>query len=171
LHVYLARSDQAELLPVIERDAGAVFRTLPDYARIADDSVCSADHWQHAIAAGTCWLAARESDARALGFLGASAIDGDLYVGEVAVVHAAQLSGVGRALFAAAMAHARERQLRAVTLTTFRDVPWNAPTYTRMGFETIDDAVLPAYLRAIREREAEAGLPWNQRCAMELLMG
>jgi hypothetical protein len=42
-----------------------------------------------------------------------------------------------------------------VTLTTFRDVPWNAPFYRRLGFEVVDE--LPSGLAAIRAHEAMAG--------------
>jgi hypothetical protein len=30
------------------------------------------------------------------------------------------------------------RRYPAVTLTTFRDVPWNAPFYTRLGFSNAE---------------------------------
>jgi hypothetical protein len=45
-----------------------------------------------------------------------------------------------------------------VTLTTFAQVPFNAPFYARLGFTVIDDAVLPAPLAAMRRREADLGL-------------
>jgi len=38
----------------------------------------------------------------------------------------------------------------AVTLTTFRDVPWNSPFYTRLGFGTVEDPALG--LSHIREQ-------------------
>jgi hypothetical protein len=43
----------------------------------------------------------------------------------------------------------------AVTLTTFRDVPWNGPFYARLGFRVLDD--LPAGLEAIRQHEKDIG--------------
>ncbi len=36
----------------------------------------------------------------------------------------------------------------AVTLTTFREVPWNAPFYTCLGFAMLDELTLPAGLAA-----------------------
>ena len=54
----------------------------------------------------------------------------------------------------------------AVTLTTFRDVPWNAPFYTRLGFAMLDELTLPAGLAAKREQETRHGLPPETRCAM-----
>ena len=51
---------------------------------------------------------------------------------------------------------AAEKGYSAMTLTTYRDVAWNAPFYARRGFAVIDD--LPAGLAAIRAREQELGL-------------
>jgi N-acetylglutamate synthase-like GNAT family acetyltransferase len=56
----------------------------------------------------------------------------------------------------------------AVTLTTFREVPWNAPFYTRLGFTMLDELTLPAGLAAKREQETRHGLPPESRCAMRL---
>ena len=39
------------------------------------------------------------------------------------------------------------------TLTTFRDVPWNAPYYTRLGFVALDPAEHGPELRALMECE------------------
>jgi hypothetical protein len=58
----------------------------------------------------------------------------------------------------------------AVTLTTFRDVPWNAPFYTRLGFAMLDELTLPAGLAAKREQETRHGLPPETRCAMRLAL-
>ena len=55
--------------------------------------------------------------------------------------------------------------LDALTLTTFRDVPWNAPYYRRCGFRVLDEQEWTPGLRAIREREAGHGLDrWPRVC-------
>jgi hypothetical protein len=41
----------------------------------------------------------------------------------------------------------------AVTLTAFRDVPWNAPYYARLGFVLIEPPDMGPELRALIERE------------------
>lgn len=61
---------------------------------------------------------------------------------------------------------ARQMGYPAVTLTTFREVPWNAPFYTRLGFAMLDELTLPAGLAAKREQETRHGLPPESRCAM-----
>ena len=55
--------------------------------------------------------------------------------------------GIGRALLEKAIADARRRRLVALTLTTFRDVIWNAPFYQKLGFRVMDDAQAGERLR------------------------
>lgn len=45
-----------------------------------------------------------------------------------------------------------------LTLTTFAHIPWDAPYYARLGFETISPDQLTPGLREIRRHEASAGL-------------
>jgi GNAT superfamily N-acetyltransferase len=53
-----------------------------------------------------------------------------------------------------------------VTLTTFRDVPWNAPFYERLGFEVIPPNELTGALRQIIEGEWNRGLDPERRVTM-----
>jgi hypothetical protein len=57
----------------------------------------------------------------------------------------------GRAWVAVAAAEGRP----AVTLTTFRDVPWNAPSYERLGFRVVAPADQGPELAALVAEEAE----------------
>jgi hypothetical protein len=62
---------------------------------------------------------------------------------------------------------AADRDLALVTLTTFRDVPWNRPFYERRGFEVIGEEALTPALRARREAEhEELGLDRDLRVVM-----
>lgn len=65
--------------------------------------------------------------------------------------------GLGRALVDATCDWATANGYDAVTLTTFRDVPWNAPFYKTLGFEVIDESDLSPALRAIRDHERDLG--------------
>ncbi len=55
---------------------------------------------------------------------------------------------------------------RPLTLTTFRDVPWNCRWDERLGFRVLSDAELTAPLRARIDEETAAGLPPDLRVAM-----
>jgi GNAT superfamily N-acetyltransferase len=51
-----------------------------------------------------------------------------------------------------------------LTLSTFRDIPWNAPYYRQLGFHDLDD--LGPGLRAVREKHRELGLNEADRVFM-----
>jgi GNAT superfamily N-acetyltransferase len=74
--------------------------------------------------------------------------------------------GVGRQLIAAVCDWATVHGYRSVTLTTFRDVPWNMPFYARLGFEEIPRSALGAVLRSIVRDETRRGLDPARRVAM-----
>lgn len=61
-----------------------------------------------------------------------------------------------------AIEHARAQHLRAVTLTTFKHVPWNAPFYRRLGFAIHVDP----RLETILADEYAHGFEPGSRCAM-----
>ena len=58
------------------------------------------------------------------------------------------------------------RGLAAVTLTTFRDVSWNAPFYARLGFRIVEPGSLSPGLVAVVQLEERRGLPAGLRVAM-----
>lgn len=157
-----ARLADATLLPEIERSSGEAFRTIPDLAWIADDEIGEPEFHEALIAAGTVWVAVDGQD-RPVGFLTAEVTGEALHIWELAVAHEAQKHGLGRRLMEVAEAEARARGLAAETLTTFSDVPWNAPFYQRLGFEVLAPGI-DARLDELVWLETERSLP--RRCAM-----
>jgi len=169
MRVRVALESDAVWLPAVERSAGEAFREVPGLAWIADDEVqTEAQHRAHA-RAGTAWVAVDDQD-RPFGFLTAKICGAELHIDELSVRHDRQGHGAGRALFEASVQYARQRQLTAVTLTTFRDLPWNERLYHRWGFETLVAANLGERLAGILLNEAGRGLPGHQRCAMRLTL-
>ena len=162
--IRLAQAEDANFLPGIERAAGARFRTLPDLAWIADGEPMPAEAHRRVIAQGTCWVA--EAGNTRVGFLAAERAGPELHILELCVLPQEQGQGIGRALIAAAIGRAEDDGLSAVTLTTFRDVAWNAPFYARLGFCEVPPRSLSARLAALRAKETRHGLPAERRCAM-----
>jgi ribosomal protein S18 acetylase RimI-like enzyme len=159
----LARTEDAALLPAVEQSAGELFRSLPELVWIADDQNQPAEAYLPLIANGTVWVA----EDNALGLVGlimCEAFDDGLHVWELAVASGQQGRGLGRALLDAAVKFARAEGLPAVTLTTFRNVAWNAPFYARYGFAEIAPNAMNARLAEYVRMEEERGLP--NRCAM-----
>jgi GNAT superfamily N-acetyltransferase len=128
--------------------------------------VSYADDWIPQLAAKTLWVA--EIDGTPHGFLAATRTDRRLHIDEVDVRREAQGQGIGRSLMKTAIAWAKRRKLAEVTLTTFLDVPWNAPFYRTLGFEAWDEGQAPPELIAKIAAEKMRGL--SNRCAMRLTL-
>lgn len=106
----------------IERAAGRPFADIGMTAIAGDEPMSTADLAAF-VRDGRAWVA-EVSDAVG-GYLVARLVDGVEHVEQVSI----RPSLRGRGLGAALIDHSA-----AVTLTTFRDVPWNAPYYRRLGF-------------------------------------
>ncbi|VVQ35004.1 GNAT family N-acetyltransferase [Pseudomonas fluorescens] len=163
--IRLARPADAVALPAIERSAAELFRLDPQLAWLADAEVAEVAQHVRAIEEANVWVA--ESTELA-GFLRAVEIDQHLHIEELSVSQAFQGQGIGRRLVSAAIENARQRQLNAVTLTTFRDLPWNAPFYQRMGFVELIPSKTDHQLREALQAEITHGFPADRRCAMTL---
>ncbi|MFF5503669.1 GNAT family N-acetyltransferase [Streptomyces roseolus] len=153
------------LLRSIERAAGESFRAL-GMAAIADDEPLPLDVLEGYRAAGRAWVAVDGTD-RPVAYLIADAVDGAAHIEQVSVHPEAAGRGVGRALIEHLAEVARKEGLTALTLTTFAEVPWNAPYYTRLGFRPLADAdpALTEGLREISRAEAAHGLAaWPRVC-------
>lgn len=156
----------AALLPEIERSAAILFDGAPDLAPYARAHVMSvAAHLAHI---DTTWIA-QNHNGFMLGFISCQCIGDDLHIGELSVSRRFQRQGVGRCLLTHAIDWARENGLSRLTLTTFRDVPWNEDFYRKFGFDIVDvGAADEPHLTDLMQREAAAGLPMDRRCAMVL---
>ena len=121
----------------IERRAGRAFADvgLPEVA--ADDPGSVA--WLARFAdAGRAWVAV-DADDRPVAYLLTTVLDGATHIEQVSVDPDHARHGIGAALIEHAAARAREEGHDALTLTTFRAVPWNAPYYERLGFAITED--------------------------------
>lgn len=151
-------------LPAIERAAAGRFRDFPALAWLADGEVISAEQHLGYVERGLSWLALAND--QPVGFILAEAHPSSLFIVELSVDLDWQGKGIGRQLITCVADHARRKGLTALTLTTFRDVPWNAPFYARLGFEKM--TTLTPELRRKREEETAHGFAYETRCAMHL---
>lgn len=179
MRIRTARSTDLALLQDIERAAGEPFRAL-GMAAVADDAPPPLDLLDAYRADGRARVVTGDDD-RPLGYLLVDRVDGCAHVEQVSVHPSAARRGLGRALIDDAERWAVREGLEALTLTTFRDVPWNAPYYARLGFRVLDgsgpgrpdgrdsarpnESGLTEGLRAIRAAEARHGLDrWPRVC-------
>lgn len=160
----LARPEDADAMPAIEMAAGTLFESIEGLSGIAGKHAIPADRHRRLIRKGHCLTAF--VDDRAVGFIATEPFQSELHVWEISVHPDAQQRGIGAGLMRACMVDARNSGFKAVTLTTYRDVPWNAPFYARLGFEEV--TALDAHPRLAGElaNEVDDGLPAERRCAM-----
>ncbi|MDX2921119.1 MULTISPECIES: GNAT family N-acetyltransferase [Streptomyces] len=167
MRIRSARRSDLPVLQDIERAAGEPFRAL-GMAFVADDDPPPLDLLESYRQAGRCWVATDPLSAtgdRPLGYVLADPVDDALHIEQVSVDPAAARRGIGRDLIAHLAALAARRGMTALTLTTFTDVPWNAPYYARIGFRVLAEHELTDGLRAIRAEEAQHGLDrWPRVC-------
>jgi len=158
------RPGDAPALREIELSAGERFRDvgLPD---VADAEPASVEELARHATQGRSWVAVDEDD-RPVGYVVADVVDGNGHIEQVSVEPEHQGGGLGRALIDRVRAWASGSGLPALTLTTFRDVPWNAPLYQHLGFRILDDHEIGPDLRTICDAEAAQGLDPAMRVCM-----
>ena len=155
--------DESAAVQEIERAAGRCFVDV-GMPEIAEDDPLPVSVLERSRRAGLAWVAVGNAD-EPVAYLVAEPVDGGLHVEQVSVHPGHARRGIGRALLEHAATHAGAAGLRALTLTTFERVPWNAPYYRRCGFRVLAEREWTPGLRAIREREAAQGLDrWPRVC-------
>ena len=133
---------------------------------MADDPPPPLVHLEAFRVAGRAWVAS-DAAGRPVAYLVALELDGALHVEQVSVHPGHARRGVGARLLEHLAGVGRERGVQRLTLTTFRDVPWNAPYYARLGWRVLaPDAQGPelARLVAVEARALPTDAP---RVAME----
>ena len=160
-----ARLTEAEQLPAIEISAAQSFRSLPALTWIATSDAMSADAHRRSVRTGTCWVAVDAMDTP-VGFLTASVHHDDVHILEMSVASPWQGYGIGKALLRHLEQWALRKKLTGITLTTFQEVPWNAPFYSKMGFVILSNKALDQRLASVLDREHSHGFPKGSRCAM-----
>ncbi len=152
-------------LPAIERAAAAQFEVFDWIKPEVYEYVTTVEEHRAYLNAGRLWVAA-DADDQPVGFAIASVLDDCGHLEEIDVHPAHGRRGLGRALIERVCDWVRESGYTALTLTTERDVPWNAPYYARLGFVIIpDDELTPGLDARMTEVEAH-GLSRATRVAM-----
>lgn len=159
-----ARPDDVALLQRIEVDAAQRYGALAATRFCLDLPARQAA--EHAAALGRGLALVAEAGGEPVGFLLAMPMDGCAHILEVAVAPGHQHQGCGRVLIAAAEDWARRLDLREMTLTTFRDVGWNAPWYARLGYDVLQPGPHRPELNALIAAEVAAGVHRAPRVAM-----
>ncbi|NEI74749.1 GNAT family N-acetyltransferase [Rhizobium lusitanum] len=160
-----ARADELHLLAAIEIDA---FWALHEAGAVAcEPTSLPLDVLQQSLAERLLFVAVDGED-QPFGFLAGIRKDGSVHIAEIDVIRRRQKQGVGRRLMEAAITAAKTQGAAGVTLTTDRQVAFNAPFYTSVGFRILGDEERPAVLTRIVENEVAHGADPARRVAMAL---
>ena len=164
-----ARAGDLVALPAIELAANELFEGTGLLSAVGDDFTDPGE-FSEALAEGRLWVA-RAPSGEPVGFALVELLDGQPHLEEMDVMPAYGRRGLGRALLEAVFAWARGAGHASVTLTTFRDLAWNAPFYRRAGFQALASDEIPQRLAALVREEASRGLDPEKRVVMRRTLG
>lgn len=162
-HIMLARPRDLPLLASIELAAA---RLLVGYAPSSVlGETTSQFELRKARRAGRLWVAAAGDEP--VGFAHVVVHErGEAHLEEVDVHPDHGRRGLGRRLVQTVLAWATSHGFDAVTLTTFREPPWNMRFYARLGFEPVAPGATSAALRNVIDDEMRRGLDPARRVVM-----
>ena len=156
-------------LASVELSAAARFRGW-DVPAVVFEQATPTSVLEAAQASGHLWVALSEAD-DCVGFGLVEPSGERLHLQELDVLPEHSGRGLGRALVSRIERWAVESGFAEITLTTYRDVPWNAPFYACLGFEIVERADLDSDLSARLAAEAERGMSSMPRVALRKPMG
>jgi GNAT superfamily N-acetyltransferase len=103
-----------------------------------------------------------------VGFAMLGTVDGFAHLEQLAVHPDHGRHGIGTNLLSAACDAAAAAGAAAMTLTTFRDVPWNAPWYAVRGFAVLPPEEWGPELTALVRQEHALGIDVAPRVVMRI---
>lgn len=158
------RTTDFEEMIAIERAAGEAFRSI-GMARIADDPPPTVEQMARFLESGTGWVDT-DPDDRAVAYLLLEKLDERAHIEQVTVHPRYARRRIGAALIERAKQWADDRGLVGLSLTTFAEVPWNAPHYASLGFVVLPQEEWTAGLRSRAAAETAQGLDAWPRVVM-----
>jgi len=159
-----ARTEDLPALRELERAAGEPFRSL-GMQRVADAEPPPMETLAAYQGDGRAWVSVDGRD-QLIAFVLVDIVDGAVHVEQVSVHPGSSRQGIGATLIEAVAQWAARHGFAALTLMTFRDVPWNRPYYERLGFRVIENGELTAGLLALQAHELTLGIDQWPRVAM-----
>ena len=160
----LARHDDAEFFHRIEADAAGALAEVPALDGVPLPPPVAAEDYAKLIAKRHC-LTVMAKDVP-VGFVATRPAGRALHIAEISVLRRWQKQGIGAGLLRALAADARNSGFDALTLDTFRDVPFNAPLYARLGFVEVENFESWPHLRQSLETAETLGIAPGLRVAM-----
>lgn len=162
--IRLAQPSDLPFLAEIETAASELFSQFPVLADLPTDATPLAS-FQEAQRNQLLWIAASESG-NPIGFALVKLLGDSAHLEEMDVLPEFGRRGIGSKLVRTVCEWTQTSGIPAVTLTTFRDVPWNAPFYQKLGFRILEQGELTPELHQLVEQEESRGLKRELRVVM-----
>jgi 4-diphosphocytidyl-2-C-methyl-D-erythritol kinase len=158
-----AREDELSIVMQIESAASVLFSGWVAAELTADNVPLSV--LDEAQRAGRLFVAIDERD-QPIGFAVVELLDDEPHLEELDVLPEHGKQGHGSRLIEAVCSWAKAAGYDSVTLSTYVDVPWNAPFYRRRGFSDLPAAGQTAGLKRVLDSERAKGFPMERRILM-----
>ena len=171
--IRLAKGSEIDEILEVELIAGQRFREygidIPEDEIEEDDETNEGDQFgdehREGIENERLWVAVTP-DHQIVGFALAQEIDDEGHLREIDVLPDFGRKGIGRALINTVATWCTKQGFDSLSLTTFKDVPWNRPYYEKLGFHIIADSDLSGELQVMvqeeRERSSHARVPMRR---------
>lgn len=143
-----ARLDEVERLGRIEAGASGLFAGT-DVCADLNGLIYDPDELAQLIDQGQVWAASFEDDIP-VGFVILLKMEDVLHDEELDVLPEFGRRGIGTALLKHACRWAIENGFSTAILSTFRDIPWNAPFYHKHGFRIFGPREFTPWIRTMR---------------------
>lgn len=158
-----ARPEHLACLPAVERAAAGLLAGHAPESALAETT--SPEAFAKAQRDGHLWVVL--ADETPVGLAHVERIEPDsVHLEEIDVHPAHGRRGLGTLLLLHVCRWAAVHGYESVTLTTFRDLPWNMPFYARLGFAVVPRQDLSPALRCVVEDEDRRGLDASRRVVM-----
>ena len=164
--VRLARENELYRLNAIEEAASQLFANTK-FALEIDQDTLSIDLLREQQAKDLVWVAVGDRD-NPVGFAVVMIMGDRIHLHELSVAPEHGRKGLGTRLIKTITQFAKSSGFTGVTLSTFRDISWNAPFYRKLGFRAMNEKEIGINLQNIRTEEAHNGLPISERILMIL---
>ncbi len=169
--VRLARPDELDALPAIEIAADTRFQVTPYADLVAGYPTTEIADFADAQDRWGLWVAIAGDD-RPVGFAHCKPVGrGTVYVAQLSVHPDHAGNRLAARLLDRVVAFHGPRGVRRLTLTTFRDIPWNGPYYERLGFREVPDLGVEVFLGRQIAEQVRSGFPLESRVAMVRAIG
>jgi GNAT superfamily N-acetyltransferase len=168
--IRLATLNDLHAIRTIEIEAASRFKDTDLFESILDEErnirTVDLERLAEAIGQQTLWVACLDNNPVA--FALCDIFGNKIFLEEIDVMTEHGRRGLASRLIETACKWALNQGLVAMELSTFDNIPWNAPFYKKLGFETLTSNQWTEDLMDVRHNEQKVGLPLEKRVIMRL---